>query len=71
MKFNRLLSCVLSLILAFTMVSASVYASGFADVDNDPTVSWAKSAIDEMTEAGYIKGYEDGSFKPFRAISKI
>lgn len=71
MKFNRLLSCVLSLILTFTMVSASVYASGFADVDNDPTVSWAKSAIDEMTEAGYIKGYEDGSFKPFRAISKI
>lgn len=71
MKKRRLLSCALSLSLALTSVSASVFALSFNDVDNDATVSWAKSAITQMTEAGYIKGYEDGTFKPYRAISKM
>lgn len=69
MKKHRLLSCAVSLSLALSSVSA--FALSFNDVENDPTVSWAKSAITEMTEAGYIKGYEDGSFKPYRAISKM
>lgn len=43
MKKRRLLSCALSLSLALTSVSASVFALSFNDVDNDATVSWAKA----------------------------
>ena len=71
MKKHRLLSFTLCLILALSTVVSSVFASGFTDVDTDPTVAWAKTYIDQMTASGYIKGYEDGTFKPKRAISKL
>lgn len=69
MKKRRLLAGVLSLALTLT-AAVPAFASGFSDVDNDETVSWAKTAIQSMANAGYIKGYEDGTFKPYRAISK-
>lgn len=47
-----------------------VSAASFSDVENDPTVSWAKPYITEMSEKGYIKGYEDGTFKPSNTVSK-
>ena len=48
----------------------SVSAAGFSDVDSDATVSWAKASIDKMTDAGYIKGYEDGTFRPDQSITR-
>lgn len=71
MKRTKFLSMLLSLSLIFAAAAIPVSAAGFNDVDNDPTVSWAKESIDKMTGAGYIKGYEDGTFRPYRAISKI
>lgn len=53
------------------VLSTSVFAATFSDVENDATVAWAKQAINEMTDKGYIKGYEDGTFKPQRAVSKV
>ena len=70
MKKRRLLACALSLALTLT-AAVPAFAATFSDVDNDETVSWAKSAIQSMADAGYIKGYEDGSFKPYRSISKM
>ncbi len=67
--FNKkILSGVLSAALLFS--TASVAAAGFSDVENDPTVKWAVPYINEMAEKGYIKGYEDGTFKPNNTISK-
>lgn len=71
MKKHRFLAGVLSLAVALTSMTSMVFAASFDDVENDPTVSWAKPSINQMTEAGYIKGYEDGTFKPYRAISKM
>lgn len=70
MKKRRLLACAVSLALTLTAAVPALAAS-FSDVDNDETVSWAKTAIQSMADAGYIKGYEDGTFKPYRAISKL
>ncbi|MBR5152216.1 MAG: S-layer homology domain-containing protein [Clostridia bacterium] len=69
MKKRRLLACALCLSVALTSVVG--FAAGFKDVDEDPTVSWAKDSIQAMADSGYIKGYEDGTFKPYRSISKI
>lgn len=71
MKKRRLLSCVVCISLALSTITTSVFAVKFSDVDNDPTVAWAKTYIDQMTASGYIKGYEDGTFKPKRSISKL
>lgn len=51
-----------------TMIPVS--AATFSDVENDPTVLWAKPYITEMSDKGYIKGYEDGTFKPNNTVSK-
>lgn len=65
---KRILSGILG---ACVLLSATTAFAGFSDVDNDPTVSWAKPYIEEMTSLGYIKGYEDGTFKPNKTISKV
>ncbi len=67
--FNKkFLSGLLSTVLLVSTLSVS--AATFSDVENDPTVAWAKPYITEMSELGYIKGYEDGTFKPNNTISK-
>lgn len=71
MKKNTLLTCAVCLSMTLSSIAAPAFASGFSDVDNDQSVAWAKSYIDQMTEAGYIKGYEDGTFKPQKSISKL
>lgn len=70
-RIKKFISAVLcGTVLAATLVSP-VSALTFPDVEDDPTVSWAKDAINSMTDLGYIKGYEDGTFQPQRAVSKI
>ena len=71
MKKHRLLSCALSLSVALASITSVVSALSFDDVENDPTVAWARASINQMVDAGYIKGYEDGTFKPYRSISKM
>lgn len=71
MKIKRWISALLCGTLLATVLTTSVFAKTFSDVENDPTVSWAKTDINEMTNLGYIKGYEDGTYKPQRAVSKI
>lgn len=71
MKKGKLLSVVLSASMLLSSIALPTFAVTFNDVDSDATVSWAKDSITKMTDAGYIKGYEDGTFRPYRAITKI
>lgn len=62
--------------LSAVILSASLFlptlpvsAASFADVP--PTkYSWATTAIDTLTEQGIIKGYQDGTFKPSKTVTK-
>ena len=65
---KKLLSGIICVV--FLLSTLSVAALPFSDVENDPTVQWAKPYINEMAELGYIKGYEDGTFKPDKTISR-
>ncbi|MCL6634810.1 MAG: S-layer homology domain-containing protein [Peptococcaceae bacterium] len=40
---------------------------------SDTPATWpeARQAIDEMSAAGMVKGYEDGTYKPDRSVSKL
>lgn len=70
-KKFKFLSVVISVAMMISSISFTVAAVSFDDVESDSTVAWAKQSINKMTEAGYIKGYEDGTFRPFRPITKI
>ena len=71
MKKLRVLSIILCVVMCVSVFSSVAFAMEFPDVENDETVAWAKDSIHKMTDAGYIKGYDDGTYKPYRAISKI
>lgn len=66
---KRLLAVMLGTALAVSAFPA--YALTFGDVDGNAAVAWAQPAINRMTEKGYIKGYEDGTFRPNNSINKI
>ena len=62
---------VLSLLLVGLMVlsTASVaFATKFSDVDSN--YSWAEEAIEVLSESKVITGYEDGTFKPGKSITR-
>ncbi len=56
--------CAVWVVLAAMPVCAA--ASGFSDVSED---AWYAETVSAMTEAGWLKGYPDGSFRPTEQIS--
>ncbi len=70
-SFKKAISSLLCGTMIAALLSFPVFGTSFSDVEDDETVSWAKDAINAMTDLGYIKGYEDGTFQPQRAVSKI
>lgn len=71
MKKTKFLSVILCVALLLSSISLTAMAISFDDVESDATVSWAKDSIHKMSDAGYIKGYEDGTFRPYRAITTM
>ena len=68
---KRFLSVIIALSLTIScMATVALAKSTFPDVLS-PDHDWAAEQIEEMTDAGIIKGYTDGTFKPDKAISKI
>lgn len=62
---------VLSLVLAVAMLLSMATAVGAVKFDDvDDNYSWAKAAIEELSEEGVITGYDDGTFKPGKSITR-
>ncbi len=62
---------VLSLLLVVSMLLSVVTvasAAKFSDVDSN--YSWAQEAIETLSEQKVITGYEDGTFKPAKSITR-
>lgn len=45
-------------------------AGGATFVDNAKIPSWAKTGVSKLSTAGWIDGYEDGSFYPLQGLSR-
>ena len=67
MKMKKVLSLILAIIMLLS-TTALVSAKSFTDVDSN--YSWAQEAIEALSEDGIITGYEDGTFKPGKNITK-
>ncbi len=66
---KKLLSAAMAAVLALSLaVSAAAEdaAVGFSDVQSG---DWYYEEVNEMVAAGYITGYEDGTFQPDRDVS--
>ena len=69
MKKIKLMSVVLIITMVMSMSLCS-YASTFSDVDKN-SHEWAIDAIEKMVELGVINGYDDGTFKPDKTVTKL
>ncbi len=63
MRFKRLLSGILG--VSVLAASMTVLAAEFPDVKGH----WSEEYVNAMVSEGYIKGYDDGTFKPDKTVS--
>ena len=64
---KKLVSAVVaSAIAASTFVP--VFAATFKDVEEE---HWAYSYVEDMAERGLVSGYEDGTFRPGKSVSRM
>lgn len=64
-KFSKIITLMLSVVMLFSMTSASAYATNsnqvFSDVSSD---AWYYEAVNTMAQNGLLAGYSDGLFHP-------
>ena len=61
MKWKRFGAAALSLALTLSLTAVPAHALSFTDVSTD---FWGYEDITKMSNLGYAKGYDDGTFKP-------
>lgn len=59
----------LSLWLLFSLICTLPLTDAAAAFSDVPEGSWYEPAVTELSEAGYVQGYADGTFRPGQAIS--
>ncbi len=60
---------ICGLTLTALICASAMNVCAFSDMEGD-SFSWAKEAVEVMAELEIIKGYEDGTFKPDKSVSK-
>lgn len=66
---KKIASAAVSAVLAFSM-AAPVFAADFSDISDDK-YAWAAPYIEEMAELGLISGYEDGTYRPDKEVTRL
>lgn len=66
---KRLLAIVVA--AACTFATTTVFADNtFSDISGE-NYAWCAPQIEAMNEAGYVNGYEDGTFRPDNEVTKL
>ncbi len=65
---QRALAACLAALLLLAPVHTASAASGFIDV---PSMFYCAEAVDALSSAGILKGYEDGTFRPNSTITRV
>ncbi len=66
---NKILKGLVATTAAMS-IAATAFGATFSDVEGT-AYDWASAYIEDMAEKGLISGYEDGTFKPGKTVSKI
>ena len=64
-KSRKLISLFLSILMVLSIVPTNILAD-YSDINGH----WGQTYIQAMADKGSIKGYEDGTFKPDKTISR-
>jgi len=64
---KKFITLLLSISMLLVMFSTLCYAKEFSDVDSS---HWALSYISKLSDDGVINGYDDGTFKPNKTITR-
>lgn len=56
-------------LIGAVLISNTVYAKAFSDVEQNGAYSWVYSSLDKLSNRGVFGGYPDNTFKPYRAVS--
>ena len=66
---KKITAAVLSAVMS-AVIAVPALAASFRDISG-PEYSWAADAINNMNAAGYITGYEDGTFRPDNEVTRL
>lgn len=66
---KKLLSAAIAAALAFSLATTALAAGAAAELSDVQSGAWYYKEVSEMVAAGYISGYEDGTFKPDREVT--
>ena len=66
---KKIIAAVLSASMS-AAVAVPAFAANFTDTAGQ-AYSWAADYIDAMNDAGYITGYEDGTFRPDNEVTRL
>ena len=67
---KKMLKSTIAFMLATAMAAPVAFADySFSDIAEE-RYSWAAEAVEEMSDAGYIKGYEDGTYRPDNEVTR-
>lgn len=61
---------ILSILIVITLLVSQIGVFAAFDDMQAEHLSWAKEAVEEMTDAGLIYGYGDGTFRPENPVTK-
>lgn len=67
---KKTISMLLASAMAFSAAIPAFAADTFTDV-NENSYGWAYEYVEDMAEKGLISGYEDGTFKPGKSVSRM
>lgn len=67
---KKFISAVIASAVAVSALVPVFAENTFSDVPGE-NYSWAYSYVEEMVERGFIRGYEDGTFRPGNAVSRM
>lgn len=70
MRKIKLLSCLMVVVMVLSTLSTVVFAGSFPDV-SDTNFGWALDAVEELSDQGVINGYEDGTYRPEKTVTKL
>lgn len=66
---KKFISMLLAVTLMATMALPAFAADTFSDVKGD--YAWAYEYVEDMAEKGLISGYEDGTYRPGKTVSRM
>lgn len=69
-NMKKTVKVIIASALSFA-VAMPAFAATFSDVTETNTYKWAYESVEDMAEKGLVSGYEDGTFKPGKSVSRM